>query len=373
MTTEQGPSLAELDEVLSRAIDRQIAEQRALRQSLEDLQEAVRRASERQETIVAPAPQIDVLAIGDSVRDSVRLAIDTGIARLEKALRDIRAELGPAIDDVSSAAGAIASVRTLTEGLSTDVRSVAEGVGGAAADVQGIAAALIDFNAGLRGWADDMEKGVAAIRQAVEASATAKPMQPDESRARLEAMQKQLKDTADLSLYLTDQIEDLDAVLNKLGDLPDKIEGVVTQGMRRTLTARAKIEQDASSVLDDVAGSLEVSVDRLSEVLDVFEGGDIRRIQLAQVELGSRMESMQATLQDRIQEIEAGNAQTLEALARAIDRFARGQEPQALESVAKANVQRRAKATKAKATKPKKATAKAKGTRSRRTRADDSE
>jgi hypothetical protein len=143
--------------------------------------------------------------------------------------------------------------------------------------------------------------------------------------------------------------------------------------MRRTLTARAKIEQDASSVLDDVAGNLEGSVDRLSEALDVFEGGDIRRIQLAQVELGSRMESMQATLHDKIEAIEAGHAQTLEALARAIDRFARGQEPQALESVAKANVQRRAKATKAKATKPKKATAKAKGTRSRRTRADDSE
>src|SRR2546426_3492264 len=110
MATEHAPSLAELDEVLSRAIDRQIAEQRALRQQLEDLQEAVRTSAGHP----GQAPQIDILAIGDSVRDSVRLAIDTGIGRLEKSLRDIRAELGPALNEVSAAGSGIVGLRSLT-------------------------------------------------------------------------------------------------------------------------------------------------------------------------------------------------------------------------------------------------------------------
>ena len=95
MATEYGPSLAELDEVLSRAIERQIAEQRALRQALEDLRETVQRVVDRP----GQSPAIDVIGISDNVRDSVRLAIDTGVGRLEKVLRDIRTELGPQLED----------------------------------------------------------------------------------------------------------------------------------------------------------------------------------------------------------------------------------------------------------------------------------
>ena len=346
MATEYGPSLAELDEVLSRAIERQIAEQRALRQALDDLRETVRRLADRP----TQTPSIDVIGISDNVRDSVRLAIDTGVGRLEKVLRDIRSELGPQLDDsalTGRSLGALRDdVRSMTDGVRDDVRAVADALGGVTADVRGMAQALIDFNAGLRGWADGVDDGLASLNDSVDnvrrtieerpATAPAALQLPDETR--MEAIADQVKETADLSLYLTDQIEDLDAVLNRLGELPERVEGVVTQAMRRTLTARAKIEQEAASVLDDVASGLDGTVDRLSEALELLEGGDVRRLALAQVELTSRVESMHDTLQSRMEDIELGHRQMLEALARAIDRSARGQEPQALSSVAKAVV-----------------------------------
>jgi hypothetical protein len=341
MATEYGPSLAELDEVLGKAIERQIAEQRALRQALEDLRDSIRRLAERP----VQMPSIDVIGISDNVRDSVRLAIDTGVSRLDKTLRDIRSEIGPQLEDTAFSGRALGSLRddmrTITEGVREDVRAIAEGLGGITADVRGMAQALIDFNAGLRGWADGVDDGLAglndsieAIRRQGEARGTA-PGAVAGDEGRLDALQEQVKETADLSLYLTDQIEDLDAVLNRLGELPERIEGVVTQAMRRTLTARAKIEQDASSVLDDVASSLDGTVDRLTEALAVLEGGDVRRLALAQVELTSRVESMNDALHGRMEDLELGSRQMLEALARAIDRSARGQEPHALETVAK--------------------------------------
>jgi len=348
VATEFGPSLAELDEVLSKAIDRQIAEQRALRQALEDLRESVRRLGERPMQM----PSIDVIGISDNVRDSVRLAIDTGVARLEKSVRDMRTELGPQLEDAALTGRALGSlrddVRSITEGAREDVRTVADALGGVAADVRGMAQALIDFNAGLRGWADGVDEGLTGLNETIDdvrrlvesrpagGGGPAAPIRADD--AALATISEQVKETADLSLYLTDQIEDLDAVLNRLGELPDRIEGVVTQAMRRTLTARAKIEQEASSVLDDVSSSLDGTVDRLTDALDVLEGGDVRRLALAQVELTSRVESMHDTLHGRIEDMELGYRQMLEALARAIDRSARGQEPHALESVAKAVV-----------------------------------
>jgi hypothetical protein len=209
-----------------------------------------------------------------------------------------------------------------------------------------MAQALIDLNAGLRGWADGVDEGIGTITDSLATIRKLSDARPSSSaavpvdEAGVAAIRDQLKETADLSLYLTDQIEDLDAVLNKLGELPERVEGVVTQAMRRTLTARAKIEQEAGSVLDDVASSLDGTVERLVEALGVLEGGDVRRLALAQVELTSRVESMQDTLQSRIDGIELGYRQMLEALARAIDRSSRGQEPRALEAVAKAVVPR---------------------------------
>jgi len=340
MATEFGPNLAELDEVLSKAIDRQIAEQRALRQALEDLRDAVRHVAERGG---GQAPPIDVIGLSDTVRDSVRLSIDTGIGRIEKSLRDTRGEVVPVVEQSMRMLETVRDdTRIGSELVRNDAKSIADVLGTVAADVRGMAQALIDLNAGLRGWADGVDVSLTGIRQAVDkmGDKVGEASTPPD----LKAIQEQVKETADLSLYLTDQIEDLDAVLNKLGELPANIEGVVTQAMRRTLTARAKIEQEASSVLDDVASSLDGTVDRLAEALDVLEGGDVRRLALAQVELSSRLESMHDTLQERIEDMEIESRQMLEALARAIDRSARGQDPHALETVAKASVPPRAAA-----------------------------
>src|SRR5581483_5172866 len=320
----------------------------------------------------------------DNVRDSVRLAIDTGVGRLEKSVRDIRTDLGPQLEEATLTGRTIGSlrddVRAVTEGVKDDMRAMADALGGVAADVRGMAQALIDLNAGLRGWADGVDDGLGGINESLDtikklsegAAAPAKsaPQLPA-GEGGIGAIQDQIKETADLSLYLTDQIEDLDAVLNRLGELPERIEGVVTQAMRRTLTARAKIEQEASSVLDDVASSLDGTVERLVESLDTLEGGDVRRLALAQVELTSRVESMHDTLTTRMEDMELNQRQMLEALAKAIDRTSRGQEPHALETVAKAVVPRRT-TRKPAARKPAKTTrGKSKGTSARRAESSD--
>jgi hypothetical protein len=99
----------------------------------------------------------------------------------------------------------------------------------------------------------------------------------------------------------------------------------------------------------------------------VLEGGDVRRLALAQVELTSRVESMHDTLQSRMEDMELGHRQMLEALARAIDRSSRGQDPRALETVAKASVPpRRSTGGRASTKKASKAT---KGKSSKRTSA----
>lgn len=345
MANGDQPSLAELDEVLERAVDRQVAEQRALRQALDQLRDAVRALGEGTPAQV----ELDVGALDDRMRR----AIEGGIARLESELRDVRSALGPQIELTSNVNQVVRSFREELQTLHDGISSVETDVAGVGADIEGIAQALIDLNAGLRSWADDVDASVTSLRDTVDSireltqtravaeAAEQAPVSDADSDARIERMETQVKETAELSLYLTDQIEDLDRVLKNLGELPERIEGVVSQAMRRTLTARAKLEQDATSLVDELTESLEAGTDRLSEVLDSLDASGLRKLTLGNVELTSQVASLHDTLIARLAAAELDHRQTMEALARAIDRWAKGKDPRALETVAKATTPRK--------------------------------
>lgn len=345
MANGDQPSLAELDEVLERAVDRQVAEQRALRQALDQLRDAVRALGEGTPAQV----ELDVGALDDRMRR----AIEGGIARLESELRDVRSALGPQIELTSNVNQVVRSFREELQTLHDGISSVETDVAGVGADIEGIAQALIDLNAGLRSWADDVDASVTSLRDTVDSireltqtravaeAAEQAPVSDADSDARIERMETQVRETAELSLYLTDQIEDLDRVLKNLGELPERIEGVVSQAMRRTLTARAKLERDATSLVDELTESLEAGTDRLSEVLDSLDASGLRKLTLGNVELTSQVASLHDTLIARLAAAELDHRQTMEALAGAIDRWAKGKDPRALETVAKATTPRK--------------------------------
>jgi uncharacterized protein YoxC len=402
VTDREQPSLAELDEVLTRAVERQIAEQRALRQSLEELRETV--------AAIQPGTGESVSVDLSGLDERVQRSIDSGVARLEVELRDVRDTIEPQLQAVSDVTKVVRSLQDDIDAISalhddiTVVRSMREemtavrgAVGSLAADVEGIAQALIDLNSGLRTWADDVDASVEAVKETVDSvgetvvsirelahtravADAAEPGSPE--AAPPEGLEQQVKELAQLSLYLNDQIEDLDGVLKRLGELPEKVDGVVAQAMRRTLAARAKIEQEATNTFDEVAGDLEENLQRLTVALGTLDDATLRKVTLGHVDLSSRVESLHETLLARIEDVASEQRRTAEALAEALDRSARGLEPRASAAVSKIPAARRkvaakARKTTAKAKKPaktkKKSTAKRPvGRKATRNRNDDS-
>lgn len=386
MTDREQPTLAELDEVLTRAVERQIAEQRALRQALEDLRQAVANIPKGS----AEPVSVDLTGLDERVRRS----IDSGVSRLEAELRDVRDTIEPQLQSVTDATKVVRSLQddmdaisalhddiALVRSMRDEMTAVRGAVGSVAADVEGIAQALIDLNSGLRTWADDVDASVETVRETVDSvgEAVVSIRELTQTRAVAEAgevttqegpppegLEQQVKELAELSLYLNDQIEDLDGVLKRLGELPEKVDGVVAQAMRRTLAARAKIEQEATNVFDEVAGDLEENLQRLTVALGALDDATLRKVTLGHVDLASRVESLHDSLMARIEDVAADQRRTAEALAEALDRSSRGLEPRAqaaLSKVAatprkavKAKTPAKTKSTKPKA--PKKATAK---------------
>lgn len=414
MTDEQQGS-GDLDEVLTRAVDRQIAEQRALRQALDQLRDAVKELASR------PAARVDLTPLEERIKDvlsplddrfkdlvgplasriqdtlspmedriqsalrtvverpppqqlapdltgleervqsaihgSVAGATESSLAALSDQLRSFREAVVPRLEQATEA-------NTAVRAVSDEIASIRDVVGGVSTDIEGIAQALIDFNGGLRQWATGLDETVGSIRLTVgEIYAVATQPRPSESGVAADdtaslspagpsgdgqgekpaGIEERIKETAELSEYLADQIEDLDGLMGRLTELPQQLEGVVSQALKRTLTARAKLDREAETALDDVLEALDEHVNQLSTVLERFEQEEdhIRKIALEQVELTSRIESLQSTFIDRIDRIDNERRRGEEAIAVAIDRSARGLTPRALESLSKSTRRRK--------------------------------
>ncbi|HYZ92777.1 MAG TPA: hypothetical protein VFA34_10350 [Actinomycetota bacterium] len=380
-------STSALDDILSRAVDRQIAEQRALRQSLDELREAVNELAAR------PGPKLDVSALEERLQTIVRAlserpagggidtvgleerlkgiiqstvmgASETTFSSLSDQLRSFRESVVPKLEQADDASAGV-------RGLSAEIAQVRDVVVGVSGDLEGIAQALIDFNAGIRQWAVGMDDAVASVKLTVgelyavatqptktrepekekkeeapadeESEPKRKEPAPEVDGRRSAEIADRIKETAELSEYLADQIEDLDGVMGRLTELPQQLEGVVSQALKRTLTARAKLDKEAEGALDEVLEALDQQVAALGEVLSRFEQEEdhMRKLALEQVELSSRIESLQETFIDRIERIDTDRRRSDEAIAVAIDRSARGLQPRALESLTKSTKQRK--------------------------------
>lgn len=309
----------ELDALLQRAVDRQIDEQRALRKTLAELTESVKELSVKQ-----PEPAqvtIDWNDVEERVRRAVessskpvdlgdlderlRAASEGNTAAVLTELRELREAILPNIDRAAGASRAVQAV-------AADLGGVREAVDGVEADIEGIAAALIDLNQGLRSWTSGVDESFTQIRTLIErlsrvaketrevANSTkellpldppvievaapnivVEPQLPEEEEARLAAVEQRMKETVDLSMYLADQIEDLDQLMGKLVDLPNKLEGVVSQAMRRAMAARGKLDREAETALDDALGAIDEHLADLSgahkDLIDRIDSVGTRR------------------------------------------------------------------------------------------------
>ena len=302
---ESDPRPGELDEFLARAVDRQIAEQRALRETLAALTQAVN-------ALGAQGGGFDPDDLSDRVRAATRAAVDPIVSEVRTLSDNVLTTVQRSTSTTSGASGA----------GSEDVEQLAASVGGVAADIEGIAQALIDLNAGLREWAAGVDATIEGVRDGVEeirdiALASQEPTgsqdalvldvpdadlvegspllpAPSLGAEEREEIDKRIKESVELSLYLADQIEEFDRVLKSMGDLPQRLEGVVASGMRRTLAARAKLDNEATIVLDDALASLDEYVDRMSDTIGRFGNSEetLRKLGLGQVELASRLDSL---------------------------------------------------------------------------------
>lgn len=347
MTDGELPSLRELDEVLERAVSRQVAEQRALRQALEELRQAVGAAR------TGPA-EVDT----SSIEERVRRALDSGVARLAGEVRAIRDAIDPQAELVASSNQVVRSLKEELQTVRDELGSVTGDVERMSADVEGIAQALIDLNAGLRTWADDVDRSVTQLRDTVDAirdlaqtravaeaaeedAGEGPPAQTSQTEARIERMEERLKETAELSLYLSDQLEDLDRVIKSLAELPEKVDGVVAQGMRRALVASSKLDKDATALLDEVTAAYEDAASQLAEIVGGLDAQALRKASLQGVELQSQIASLHESVTARLDAAETEHRGAIEALAKAFDALAKGGEPRALEGVQKATAPRK--------------------------------
>jgi hypothetical protein len=139
-------------------------------------------------------------------------------------------------------------------------------------------------------------------------------------------------------MNLRTQIEDFERVASGMRELPKAIEGTVAQALRRAMAARAKLDRDAETAMDETLGAVDEQLDALNEAIaKVAETDDqIRKVALGQREIGSRLDSLQEAFLARLDAVETENRSAQEQLARAIDRSAAGRDPRASESLGKA-------------------------------------
>jgi len=341
----QAMSSAELDEFLSRAVDRQIAEQRALREALNDLRTAVEALRSRpvEASIDQAALDERIVHLAQEVREATR----TEVAALRDELADLRAA-------VSSQAPLV------LDQPEVDLSPVRDDLTTVNANVDGIAQALIDLNAGLREWANGVDEGltslvrsvngVKAIADEARRAATA----ANESLAlevqtrsdddlddlvddRLVQVEERIEETGRLAMGIRDRLDEFEQVASGMRELPKAIEGTVSQAVRRAMAARAKLDREAEQAMDETLAAVDEQLDALYDAISKISGPDdhVRKIELGQIELGSRLDSLQETFLARLEAIEAENRRAQEALAHAIDRAAAGREPRAAETVAK--------------------------------------
>lgn len=370
-----------VEDILSSAVDRQIAQQRSLQEALSGIRDAIEGL--RSELDARPTGEVD-----DAVLERLE-ALDERRRAMAERIEEERRELAVRIDGLPDAlfrgvrdaltpqlAGAEALERLRAEleargdssavtEIGDELRSTLDGLGerieASGKDVEALAQAVLDLNGALRDWSDGIESRVGSLaetlvgglsdlastqKEALESLATVVGRTSDgvrdsvaESMSEavqpldrgLATMRERITDVEEVSRYIQDQAADLDKLLRGLRELPDRLEAVVAQALRRALTARASFERDARRALDDAVAPISEPLDRLGEPLEIvaeaLEGGrlseELRRAGLRNVELATRMEEFQDAILERVEESEVRRREREDELADAIEGLGR--------------------------------------------------
>lgn len=333
---------SELDEFLSRAVDRQIAEQRALREALNDLRAAVESLGSRPVEASFDSEAFDQRIV--HVANEVRSATHDEMLAVRRELAEMRGLLG---------------TQTPPEAPELDIGPLRDELASVNANIDGIAQALIDLNAGLRDWAAGVDEGITSLvralnivrgiadegRKAAIAANDSLALEvadktddtDDYADERMEEVEARIEESGQLAMNIRDRLDEFERLATEIRDIPKSIEGTVTQVVRRAMAARAKLDKDAETAMDETLAAVDEQIDALNDTIANIGSSDdqIRKVALGQVELSSRIESLQDAFLARLEAIEADNRDAQEALARAIDRSAAGRDPRAAESVRK--------------------------------------
>ncbi|HVE92705.1 MAG TPA: hypothetical protein VNE62_10490 [Actinomycetota bacterium] len=364
----QDPASAAFEQVLDR-----------LREAVGDLRSSVDRATGD----VAAVPQA-IVELSDGIKawaSAIEQRLDSLPPTVVTAFRDATATqaqaLPPMREDLSRLAKSLPGMQETLGQLAkavpdTAVRGTVDelkvALTAASGDVKTLAQAMLDLNGGLREWSDRLEQRIAglatALLQALRdltlsqeaalssvadevAAATADMRRElgdqmhDTTRSlgsRLDGVREQLVESRELTGYLRDQTEDLDKVLGGLGDVPQRLEGVVAQALRRALTVRAGLMAEAEKVMTQVFAPIESRAQDLAASLEAASASveeakldeDLRLMAVRQDELAARVDEIQDSIEAQLAEAEAQRRETALALAEAIDRAARGLEPGAV-------------------------------------------
>lgn len=383
MAADDRHQSSELEELITSAADRQIAEERALRESLEGVEESVRelrsevsgRTGELASSVLdavqllrSEFERLERVGLGGESTTAIRhevAALGEGLEGLREGIEGLRrGGPGEAQSGLGELREEIIALRREIEGHAPGggpeaLAGVEAAAQRTARDVQGLAEAVLDLNSGLRSWAERVEEGIGSLgnelrdgireltstqARALETLAetvSASNEQVTEDVAglvqestetlgsRVQGLEGQLTDASEISRYVHDQAEDLDRVLRSIGDVPQRLEGVVAQALRRALTVEAGLTRDAEQVLERTFRPLEGEVERLTEALERVSdpaedsrlGEELRRLSLRQVELDSRLDDLQETVLASLEQAAAERREREEALAASIEQL----------------------------------------------------
>jgi len=309
----------DLDEFLSRAVDRQVAEQRALREALNDLRAAVETLATRQPD---EAPAID-------------RTMHAEVAAMRRELAELCAIV------------ATSQPAPVVNAPDVDMTPVRDELTTVNANIDGIAQALIDLNSGLRDWAAGVDEGLTTLARSVNAvkkiadDARTAATAANESLAlevadknddeldslvddKLEQVEARIEETGQLAINIRDRLDEFERIAGAMRAIPKTVEGTVAQALKRAMAARAKLDREAEAAMDETLAAVDEQLEALHEAVGSLQTSDdgVRKVALGQIELTNRMEAMQEALLERIEESDVATKQVQDTLTRILNRNA---------------------------------------------------
>lgn len=260
----------DLNGIVAGAVERQIAEQRALSERLAALEQGV----------------------AGCVREAVKAA-DQRLEQIDRGLADASADLrslAEAVVDLSRATKE--HVDTLEARIGALASTLGDGLAGLA---QGQAAALDRLAASIASVAGGMTEPASEKLTEAASELVARTHVLSQRASEIES---QVTETSEVTAYLRDQAEDFDRLLYAMSKVPDRLDAVVAQALRRVNAVRAGLVKEAKEAVGRAMEPVAERVDDLIDVLSVLpdlestDAVSVRKLELAQIEMVARLDDL---------------------------------------------------------------------------------